>query len=503
MNNRATVVGEGAILTLGVIVLLAGSLDAAQLEIDAGIVPQPDDSITARARFEKPQDTTTNPTAELVFPNGNSKSFRAGRWSADGTLWTFDPVRLGTDHGVGRLVVRASAAADRAMCEEPFFVGAAPLLARLRQFTDWMVAHPHDFIFVEGYYYRTLLGLYEITGEKRYLDLVREGAERLLRRQAAEGYWGTGYGSVYLADTGSALGLLVNFHKHATPDERKRIELALRRYVELVLVKGDSRGNPFVHADGSVGIGFKTFRDGKGSGDLNKPYTIATALTGGEIFAALNYLHGEPAHKTIAVKACDWLLNTMNDEGVFPTIIEDWNPGGANQDTLWRLYPLSAATYVGEGLVQAWTYIDDVAFRQRIERRIKPHIEWLLRTQNTDGSWGNPETEVGQFDQARGHGVVNLLAWHYRNVSPDPRVAAAIRRYCLLLLDDRRVSYTNVAPAQLAKSRWAVPLEHVGTALAGRALVEVVKPGADCYRWKEPKPSPMKKPDAANRALIP
>jgi hypothetical protein len=492
MHDKRIRIAVGAISTWNIVVLLAGSLAAAQVEIDAGIVPQPGDSITARVRFDKPQDTATKLTAELIFPKGDLQSIRAGQWNADRALWTFDPVPLGANQGVARLVVRASAAADGVICGGPFFVGAAPILARLRQFADWMIAHPHDFIFVEGYYYRTLLGLYEITGEKRYLDLAREGAEKLLRRQAAEGYWGTGYGGVYLADTGSALGLLVNFHKHGTPDERKRIDAALGRYVDLLLVKGDSQGNPFVHVDGSVGIGFRSFRDGKSSGDLNKPYTIATALTGGEIFAALFYLHGDPAHKAIAVKACDWLLDTMNDEGVFPCIIEDWNPAGANQDNLWRSDSLSASTYVGEGLVQAWTYIDDAAFRQGIERRIKPHIGWLLRTQNADGSWGDPRTEVGQFDQARGLGVVNLLAWYYRNVVPDPRVAAAIRRYCLLLLDDRRDSYANVAPAELAKSRWKVPLEHVATALAGRALVEVIKPGADCYRWKEAKPSPQK-----------
>ena len=118
--------------------------------------------------------------------------------------------------------------------------------------TGWS-RRPHDFIFVEGYFYRTFLGLYEITGEKRYLDLAKQGAEKLLKKQAPGGYWGTGYGSVFLADTGSALGLLTNIYKHATPEERKRIDDALNRYVELVLVKGDSTGRPFVHEDGSSG----------------------------------------------------------------------------------------------------------------------------------------------------------------------------------------------------------------------------------------------------------
>ena len=142
------------------------------------------------------------------------------------------------------------------------------------------VARPHDFIFVEGYYYRTYLGLYEITGEERYLKLAKEGAEKLLKKQTPEGYWGTGYGGVFLADTGSALGLLLNVYKHATPDEQKRIDDAMNRYVNLVLVHGDSKGRPFVHEDGSLGVGFGAMKNGKIVGDINKPYTIATALTG-------------------------------------------------------------------------------------------------------------------------------------------------------------------------------------------------------------------------------
>ena len=108
-----------------------------------------------------------------------------------------------------------------------------------------------------------------------------------------------------------------------------------------------------------------------------------------------------------------------------------------------------------------------------------------MRTQNADGSWGNKATEVGLFDQARSHGVINLLVWYHENVKRDPRVAAAIRRYYLLILDDHRTSYQHVASAKPVKSRYRVPLDYVATSIAGRALVEIIKPGADCYRWKK------------------
>lgn len=468
-------------------IALAGLGLAAQVEIDAGIVPQPGETIAVRVRFDKPMDTTTRPSAELIFPVGDPQGLREGAWNKEGTVWRFTAARLGKNKGLGRLVIRAAVAADGTDAvahEEPFVVGAEPILAQLRRLADWMIARPHNFIFVEGYYYRTFLGLYEITGERRYLELARKGAEKLLKTQAPEGHWGTGYGSVYLADTGSALGLLINLYKHATPEERKRIDAALNRYVDLVLVRGDSKGRPFVHPDGSLGVGFDAIRDGKMSGEMNRPYIISTALTGAEVFAALYYLHSQDSHKQIAVKACDWMFGTMNEDGVFPYIIEDFNPKGANREELWRSYRHCASAYVGEGAVQAWTYIDDAAFRQRIQWRIKPHIAWLVRTQNADGSWGDKGTAVGLFDQARSHGVVNLLVWYYHNVSRDPQVAAAVRRYCLLILDDQRTAYQHVAATQPVKSSYRVPLDYVATSLAGRALMEIIKPGADCYQWK-------------------
>lgn len=455
---------------------------AMRVFVDASIVPRPGEPLGLSATFDRPMDPTGKLSAELVFPGSPPQVLSEGAWNQGATVWTFKPVKLAPARGLGRLVVGGAKTPDGksiARHEEPLVVGAEPILDHLKHIAQWMVDHPHDFIFVEGYYYRTFLALYEITGEKRYLEHASKGAYKLLDSQHTHGFWGTGYNNrAYLADTGSALGLFINFYKFADHEERLQIDNALDLYRDLLLVKGDDKGRPFVHADGSVGIGFRDFKDGKIIGGMNKPYTIATALSGAEIFAALHYIHGKESDKQIAARSCDWLFNTMNDEGVFPYIIDDWDP---SRKKIWTECLYSASAYVGEGLIAAWTYIDDPKLRREIERRVAPHIEWLLRTQNADGSWDKLDT----FGSYRSHGVVNLLVWYHENVRRDARVASAVRRYYLLLLDKDRKSYIAVASPKFRKSTYKVAPEYVATCLAGRALAEIVKPGVDCYRWKE------------------
>ena len=67
---------------------------------------------------------------------------------------------------------------------------------------------PTTAIFIAGYYMRALVAGYEILGDQRYLDTAIAYGDTLLQEQMPNGYWATGYGPVYLADTGSALGLL-------------------------------------------------------------------------------------------------------------------------------------------------------------------------------------------------------------------------------------------------------------------------------------------------------
>ncbi|MFW6164101.1 MAG: discoidin domain-containing protein [Planctomycetota bacterium] len=445
------------------------------------VIAEPGQPFALAVQFTREVDRDPALVGQLSVPGADPQALTGGGWDDAGRRWTFPPVRLGETEAVATLLIGGARTEKGALMMHESFdipVGTQPVLDRLRAIAEWMMAHEQKAIFVEGYNERTLLGLYEITGQRRYLDHVRKYVDKLLDAQDPPGFWGTGYQTVYFADTGSALGLFVNFYKFATPAERKRIDAALERYFHLLLVQGDSTGTPFVHEAGSVGVGFSKYVDGKAKGDLNKPYTISTALTGAEIFAAWYYIKGDERFQDMAIKACDWILDTMADEagggpkeryGQIPYIIDDWNPGRRDQHYLWERWPYDTSAYCGEGFIAAWTYLDEPRFRRTLGRRLAPHIDWLLRTQNADGSWA----AKGSGDQLRSHGVVNLLLWYHQHIQPDPRIVHALRRYVVLLLDEDRSADLKV------------PGNGIATALAGRALVEIVRPGVDCYRWKD------------------
>ncbi|MHC5055296.1 MAG: prenyltransferase/squalene oxidase repeat-containing protein [Planctomycetota bacterium] len=345
--------------------------------------------------------------------------------------------------------------------QEPFVVGTEPILQQLKKLAKWLMDQPGtDDVFYEGYKHRALMGLFETTHEQSYLAEARRGVQGLLDRQHPTGYWPSGYGAVYLADTATALSALINFHTHATPAERERINHALDRYARFVL--GEGHNKTFVNDNGSLGAGCRQYRKGKASRAWRTPYPAATALSGCGYFSSMYYLRGNEEFRSLATNSCRWMYRSDCHQIMSP--------------------------YYGEGLLQAWTYIDDEGFRKPLVTDIKAHVDWLVSQQNPDGSWG----PIGRFNKVEScsHGVVNTLAWYHRNVKPGPRIAAAVRRYYLLLLKEDRKSYLTVMGkdpelSHAWDSRVSVPVTRIATAMAGRALLEIINPGIDCRRWND------------------
>jgi hypothetical protein len=137
----------------------------------------------------------------------------------------------------------------------------------------------------------------------------------------------------------------------------------------------------------------------------------------------LHSINRDPELKTISTDTVLWILSTRKPDGELPYIIEGQTTSASLQ--------LCTMTYCSEGIIAVHTHLADAGTRARIEREVKPCIEWLLRTQNADGTWGKARSQ----DQQRSPGVVTLLAWYYRTVEADPRIAAAVQRYCRFLLN--------------------------------------------------------------------
>ena len=118
----------------------------------------------------------------------------------------------------------------------PFCANEKATREYFHKLCDYIAEQKQDVpvIFIGGYYMRDLVAGYKMFGEKRYLDTAIAYADRLLEKQSARGYWQTGYGRIYLADTGSALGLFIVLYDHVDKERKQKYFNAVRRYVDAV-----------------------------------------------------------------------------------------------------------------------------------------------------------------------------------------------------------------------------------------------------------------------------
>ena len=329
-------------------------------------------------------------------------------------------------------------------------------------------------IFITGYYMRTLVAGYEIFGERRYLDTATAYADTLLRYQSDRGYWGTGYGNIYLADTGSAIALFTVLHKHVDEARRKQYFESILKYVTAIEKDG------LINPSGAIGTGWYATKDGVITAPFRDEYTISSALTGAQIFTWMYHMTKEDRYRHVAINALRWIMTTMREDGVIPYVLAGHGSvlgkvGDPKNDyNLWERWRYDTATYVGEGVIAFDLYCDQPEWKAEIRKKISPHIEFLIKSQNADGTWAVP----GSADQKRSPGVVNFLIWYHQQVSQDPRIIDAVKKYNRFILSPQQGKQSGLLEYG-AEDKTA---NDVVTAINGRAVADILSPGVDA-RW--------------------
>ena len=373
----------------------------------------------------------------------------------------------------GVLLFAAAARPETTYCEDP-----AATKAFFKNLCDYIMAEKTDnrVMFRGAYYMRTLVAGYEIFGERKYLDTAVAFADRLLANQNPSGYWPTGYGAIFFADTGSAIGLFIALDRHADSERRQKYLEAVRRHVTAIEADG------FINPSGGIGAGWLKFENGSASGRVAKEYTVGSALCGGEVFTWMYTKTGEEKYRRIARNALTWILGTMAEDGRIPYIFEgegtdparkgDWR----NDYRLWERIPYDSSAYIGEGVVAFDLHCNQPEWQAEIRRKIEPHIEWLIRTQNCNGTWAIMDSH----DQKRSPLIVSFLSWYHRHVKKDERIVEAIRRYDRYLLMPANAKFYGLLNWG---ARPGVPIagedesNDVLTAIVGLAIAEIISPG--------------------------
>jgi hypothetical protein len=347
-----------------------------------------------------------------------------------------------------------------------------------RRVCDFIVKERSTYptIYVGGYYMRDLVAGYEIFGDKKYLDTAIAYGDYLLKKQMPTGFWATGYGPVYLADTGSALSLFIVLYKHVDKARQQKYFNAVKRYTDSLLTDG------MILPNGAFGTGWRNIKNGTPVEPIHDQYTLSSALTGAVIFTWMYHMTKQERYRRVAYRALEWVFSTMARDGNIPYILamedSDWAKQGnfKNDLNLWMDSTYGTAGYVGEGVIAFDLYCGNPVWKDWIQKTVRPNISFLLRNQLPDGTWSRNSQK--SWDRTRSPGIVNYLIWYYDHVDPDPRIQKAIQRFDAFVTNPENGKSYGLLIDGATGGKKANAFNTV-TSLTGRALADILKPGVD------------------------
>lgn len=373
----------------------------------------------------------------------------------------------------------------RAQSSSPFCsdAGCAQTRQELKRICDYIVKNKSTYptIYIGGYYMRTLVAGYQIFGDKRYLDTALAYGDYLLAKQMPNGFWQTGYGPVFMADTGSAITLFIVLYDHADPARQRKYFDATQRYVDSIQREG------MIHPNGAFGTGWRKVVDGKLTTPLYDQYTLSSALTGSQIFTWMYEKTKKDKYREIAYHALRWVFSTMRSDGNIPHILAeegfDWSKRNDPQvaHKLFDMHTYGTSAYVGEGVIAFDLHCGNPAWKSWIEETVKPNIEFLLRTQLANGTWS--KLEQTSWDRTRSPGIVDYLIWYYEHVDRDPRIVKAVQRFDAFVLNpENGKSFGLVYDGAVSNNRGGINAFNSASSLTGRALADILSPNIDA-KW--------------------
>jgi hypothetical protein len=268
-------------------------------------------------------------------------------------------------------------------------------------------------LFVEAYTLRALVAAGTAPGTGAASAAVasaRAYADSLVATQNECGYWPLGYGEGWAADMAAALGLFMVLEPHVDAARLASYQATTEKFLHAL-----ERDGLFLKS-GAVALGWPEGGVCGGEqrmwrsdvGHSHEPYLVSTALAGIVLPAWLHHRTGDAAHAARARRTLDFTLSEIQPDGSLSFLETKEGP-------YW------SAAYVQQGWVAADSLLGDPALRDRLRDALRPHVDYLVRTQRPDGLWGDPTNEF-----ARSPSIATFLLWYDTKCAPRDDVRAAI-----------------------------------------------------------------------------